>query len=266
MSKIPMPEEDYGINELIEQALSANEKMAKYLSYSPIVNSRDMLLGIKEISDKKDELSNNSGKLNVGLLAAKSLDFESTDSLLYEYGTVLHEVWAAVSKFINPNFILPPSDINQRKAYDFYNKNGYEHNRIMNHLSCIDFTKGVEVIGLSKNPIVGQWKIPSISQGDYYADLNNSVTPNCLGINDEQEDKNGHKSKRIEHKYELQIDAVDVVTVLKSIAAGVLDTWSVKSVSVPTNGGCIQYFNANDKCKFKQIFPQIRPGSLFNNP
>lgn len=266
MSKIHMPEEDYQIDKLIKKALRANEEMTKYLSYSPIVNSRDMLLRIQEISDKKHELSNNSDQLNVGLLAAKSLDFESTDSLLYKYGTVLHEVWAAVSKFINPNFIFPPSDINQRKAYDFYNKNGYEHNRIMSHLSCIDFKEDVEITDLSKDDIKGQWKIPSISQGDYYADLNNSVTPNCLGINDEQEDKNGHKSKRIEHKYELQIDAVDVVKVLKSVAAGVRDTWSVKSASVKTSGGCIQYFNANDKCKFKQIFPQNRPGSLFNNP
>jgi hypothetical protein len=45
------------------------------------------------------------------------------------------------------------------------------------------------------------------------------------------------------------------IIVLKSIAAPVLDTWSIKGQQFQTKGGCTQYFNANDKAHFKQVYP-----------
>lgn len=136
-------------------------------------------------------------------------------------------------------------------AYNFYKSQGYNDSRILSHLAGIDFTKNVKIIDLTNGDIKAQWKIPAIGQGDYYAEVNNNntVSPYCLGINDQQQDKNGRISNRIEHKYELQIE----ITVLKSVAASVLDTWSVKSNPVQTQGGCKQYFNAKDKSQFKQI-------------
>lgn len=118
-------------------------------------------------------------------------------------------------------------------------------------MSCIDFTHKIEIITLRKISKCKQWKIAFIPQGDYYSDTNKNIKPNCLGINDYQENKSGSILRRIKHTYELQKD----IEALQSVALGVLDTWSVKSMPIQTRGGCIQYFNSNDKPDFKQIKP-----------
>lgn len=249
--------DDRKFNELVDEALTFNENLTKYRDYPPMFNSKMMLREISEHWDKKDYLFMNQTRLDVGLLAAKALDFERNyDQDLYEYATILHNTWAAaLLNVINQPFLKPTSGP-QRVAYDFYAKHNYDHDRIGDHLKGIDFNVPFPIndATLDKSFVVGQWKIPPISQGDYYAEINNVVKPDCLGINDLQQDENtGATSRRIEHHYELQKDTV----VLRSVAAAVLDTWSVKNPRPPkqTSGGCTQYFNANDKEEFKQIYP-----------
>ena len=242
------------LGQLVDEALAANEGLIEYANYPPIFNSRMMLLEISKHQNNKDYLFMNQSRLNDGLLAAKALDFEREyDRDLYVYAAVLHDTWAAVLTLIGKQFRKPK--LNPKKiAYDFYDKHNYDHNRIGSHLLGINFNFPIQISTLNKLFIVGQWKIPSISQGDYYAEINNVVNPDCLGINDLQEDKNtGTISRRIEHRYECQKDIV----VLQSVAAPVLDTWSIKSPPHPkkTSGGCTQYFNASDKKSLKQIYP-----------
>lgn len=210
-----------------------------------------MLLEIFEHRYNKDYLFMNQARLNVGLLASKALDFERDyDRALYDYATVLHNTWAAFLNAINQPFKTPHSGW-PLFVYNFYLRHKYDHNRIGSHMTGIDFNFPVGISTLNKGFIVGQWKIPPILQGDYYADINASVKPDCLGINDLQADQNGLISRKIEHNFELQ----DNVDALRSVAAAVLDTWSVKGLPKLTSGGCTQYFNANDKKEFNQIYP-----------
>jgi len=45
------------------------------------------------------------------------------------------------------------------------------------------------------------------------------------------------------------------VTVLESVAAAVLDDWSVPGQKCQTKGGATQYFNHNDRRKIKKTNP-----------
>lgn len=237
------------ISEVIQQALTEHGKLREYASYAPIYNSnlmlREMLNFVKTKLNPSDTEIN---KLNVGLLAAKALDF---DNRFNEYATLLHNVWGNFLSFLNKSRAIPLLG-DQRDAYDFYLRHGFNQDQILNHLDGIDFGIGKKIdtkYKLNQNDSVAQWKTLCIPQGNYYADK--GKTPNCLGIHDRQEDYVGHVSVRIEHLFDLQAQ----IEVLKSVAESVLDTWSVKGHQFQTKGGCIQYFNANDKIQFKQVSP-----------
>jgi hypothetical protein len=138
-----------------------------------------------------------------------------------------------------------------RIAFNFYLRHGYFRNQIMSHLSGIDFSQPLnDRFMLHNENIVTQWCLPCIPQGDYYTEKQpidkNHHLPGCVGVNAMQEDYLGNVGNRIEHKYSLNGEVI----VLKSVAAAVFDTWSVKGLPVRTEGGCIQYFNANDKSAF----------------
>lgn len=248
-----MGEKGGDIGKLINSAIKFSDRLGEFANYPPVANSKAMLKDILENRSRRGYLIENIDRLNVGLLAAKGLDFEGVGHELYNYATKLHNVWNAVSSMIS----APPSgnlSHEEKMAYDFYKNQGYDHNRIMGHLMGIDFKKKPYLRTLKEKKIIAQWKIASISQGDYYAKVDglvNFVTPDCLGINDEQSDMQGKVLKRFEHKFELQCE----VDFLCSFAAAVLDTWSVKSQHKKTKGGCIQYFNAKDKKKIILINP-----------
>lgn len=229
------------------------EHLKDFNDYAPVFNSLNMLKQLEanlQSNNYKSALLNNLNEVNVGLLAAKFLDSEEKNSILYAYATTLHQVWIKVLNLLQISTFAPaPHQI--WKAYNFYKKHKYDHSRIINHLSCIDFTCPIQIESLTTSLKVSQWKIPSLHQGDYYCELRNCITPSCLGIHDYQQDKSGSIHRRIKHTYELQKN----ILVLQSFARGVLDTWSVKSRSIQTLGGCIQYFNSNDKTDFKQIGP-----------
>lgn len=183
--------------------------------------------------------------MNIGLLAAKALDF---DTSFIDYSQLLHNVWGSFLSFLNKPYTIPPSGP-KKDVYKFYIKQGFTDNQAKNHMQGIDFLKKINTnFTLNKNDKVAQWRNPNIlQQGNYYSE--SGKTPSCLGIHDEQEDYQGNKGKRVEHMFSLQKE----ITCLESHAAPVLDSWSFKGLLVLTQGGCVQYFNAKDKIQFQKI-------------
>lgn len=250
-----MDDRDHDLSELIQKALNENEKLREYSGYAPIYNSNIILHQINDyIKNNSIPSLDDEQRLNVSLLAAKALDFDDRFKI---YTLLLHYIWNGFLLFlIKPRAIPLLSD--QRKAYDFYLRHGFTCNQIWGHLDGIDFGIGklfVADFELNQGDIIAQWKALCIPQGNYYTDQENDTDqrnlPDCLGVYKKQTDYLGHESSRIEHRFKLQSD----VTVLKSVAAAVLDTWSIKNEQHQTAGGCIQYFNACDKMQFKQVHP-----------
>ncbi len=250
-----MDNREADLSGLIRRALEEHAKLSEYSEYSPIYNSKLMLNEIDTRVENKILSVSEEQKLNVGLLAAKSLDF---DDRFKKYALLLHHVWYKFLVFFNKIKVIPLSGC-ERDAYNFYLHHKFIHNQIVNHLYGIDFNKPIDVnYKIRKSIAVTQWKALRILQGNYYANKNILIQtnlPSCLGIHDKQEDDLGNETARIEHHFELQSDVI----FLKSIAAPVLDTWSVKMTNgqqgFPTTGGCTQYFNANDKVQCRQISP-----------
>lgn len=244
-----MDNRERSISEIIDQALNEYEALREYASYAPIYNSNLMLREmLNYVNNKSSPYDTEINKLNVGLLAAKSLDF---DNRFNKYATSLHTAWSGFLSFLNKPRAIPLLG-DQRDAYDFYLRHGFSQNQIWSHLDGIDFGIGKDfdaAFQLNQHGNVIQWKTLCIPQGNYYGDK--GKTPNCLGIHDRQEDYLGHVSVRIEHLFVLQTKII----VLKSMAASVLDTWSIKGQQFQTKGGCTQYFNANDKAQFRQVHP-----------
>lgn len=238
-------------SELIQRAREEQKKLIAYSKYAPIYNSNIILNRLNNyIKNNLTPTQEEEKELNISLLAAKSLDF---DGHFKDYAFLLHDVWSGFLAFLNkPRTISLSGD--ERIAYNFYLNHGFSHNQILGHLDGIDFTKSIDAnFKLHQNTIATQWKALCIPQGNYYADKGRN--PSCLGVYKKQTDYPGHISSRIEHHFRLQSD----VTVLKSIAASVIDMWSIKIRNKPhkhrTKGGCTQYFNAKDKIQFQQIQP-----------
>jgi hypothetical protein len=177
------------ILEIIKQALTEHERLGQYSSYAPIYNSKSMLLKMQQYvnADYRPPVDhiNQFSEWNVGLLAAKALDF---DFRFETYTMLLHDAWNGFLTFLNRPRTIPLSG-NQRDAYNFYLSHGFSQNRIWNHLDGIDFGIGKDfdaAFQLNQHGTATQWKTLCIPQGDYYGDK--GKTPNCLGIHDRQED------------------------------------------------------------------------------
>lgn len=239
---------------LLEKAKAENEKLLRdYGNYPPIHNSKGMLAQISGYIDLSvhDLSDQNLNEINVGLLAAKSLDFDSNFS---QYAMTLYKVWSSFLIFQHRPFSVPIRGA-KRVAYQFYKSHGFSDPEIIGHFAGIDFSKSVSVINLSIGKRLAQWKAVKMPQGNYYGELNKN--PSCLGIHDKQEDFSGNIYKRIEYCYEVsQSTKIQTgVDVLETIANKVIDTWSIKNCKYPTSGGCLQYFNSNDKQHLKKIYP-----------
>ena len=256
---------DDEVKKLIDATFGLYSDLRKYTEYPPVYNSRNMLKEISLYLDNPGYIRTNKDRLNVGLLAAKSLDFDR-DELLYQYATQLHAVWHAVLILIGQQPFEKPKVEPQKTVFEFYAKQGYldsngndDVERICNHMTGIDFSFSVNIVSLPSQYVLAQWKLPIIQQGDYYAEPIPVVSPDCLGINSYQAAYGGGPiARRIEHKYKLNIDyeyrlKKDEVKFLQSVAAAVLDTWSVKGYPVQTSGGCTQYFNSKDRNSIKLI-------------
>jgi len=192
----------------------------------------------------------------VGLLAAKALDFYPGKTIK-DYANCLHKIWSLFLRIIGRPYAITPE---KRQAYNFYISHKYDYYKACSHMGGIDFSKPVYLYELKSQTKVYQWKAKNIPQGNYYAKFPGrqkrnyyakpASTPSCLGIHDEQQDKNTENIEHREpHGYKINSD----IEVLCSIAASVIDTWSITDEKHLTQGGCVQYFNENDKDEFKEV-------------
>lgn len=235
---------------LIQKALDQSKDLPD--SYPPIHNSKLALNTITNLLKDSSDFFNfrqlllNRSDLNVGLLAAKGLDFFDKKTNFYLYATCLHMLWYFIFPLHFASF-----GAKQALAYKFYKKHGYEDARISSHFYGIDFYKPVFIRLLLKPRKVYQWRIKEDEKGDYFAEWK-KAKPDCLGISSYKKDKKGGIHKRKKYIY----DVDNQVEVLTSYAASVLDWWSLEWPNfIQTSGGCVQYFNHNDKESFIQISP-----------
>ena len=121
------------------------------------------------------------------------------------------------------------------------------HSAIRDHLKGVDFKKPVEIVDLSKGKKLSQWQIPGSSQGNYYSEV--GVKPEKLGINPRAQNRVTKEIfARIPKTYRLK----ENLSVLKSTANSIKDTWSIKSEPLVVEGGEIQYFTTN-----KNVFEEL---------
>lgn len=236
-----MDNAELNIKKLIENWSYEFSKLnSQFHNYSPIFNSKEMIKKISKMISSNVEIKDGDlDELNIGLLAAKSLDFAQQ---FIDYSQSLHDLWHAFLLFCKKPFIINTNS--KRMAYNFYQKqNGFRNNKnkILSHLQGIDFNEKVDDQCIKyKNSFIFQWKLQSIQKGNYYADFNS--VPDCVGIHSEQDNLFGNAKKRVKCKFNLMTDIV----FLKTTANAAVDTWSIKGRVFMTKGGCYQYFNSNE--------------------
>ncbi len=238
---------DFAMN--MREALDAYRKLTNK-NYAPIFNSYKKLLEINEHykTNTRNLDENQIDLINVGLIAAKALDF---DTDFKDYAGKLHKVWRSFIYFLSVTYskyntgnLLGPRLI----AYNFYRKQNFTDADAMGNMQGIDFSKSInDQFILRKTEQFAQWRNPNITeQGNYYTDPGNS--PNCLGIHYKEQNKaTGDINIRAERIYTVQTNVI----CLKSYAADVLDIWSIPNQSFNAKGGCIQYFNALNAADFQ---------------
>lgn len=227
------------LNELkdsIKKSRAEFERLAEFQNFAPIYNSIESISRIERNIEDKVFLSENIDFLNLGLLAAKALDYFPA---FQSYAESLHEIMGNLFLYLGQPFTPPVFPSPQKIAYDFYKRFNFSDKKIHSHLQGIDFRFKVSTPQLGAHRILAQWKLMSLPSGDYYCYLGKN--PDCLGINSKQEDLKGKIGTRTEHRYKIN----QKLEFLMSTAAPVLDIWSVQSQPVQTRGGCIQFFNAD---------------------
>lgn len=131
--------------------------------------------------------------------------------------------------------------IEQRKitAQSFYEKIGFDQDKIVDHLRGIDFNKPVEVITIKKGTEAIQYQIPGAPVGNYFA-LPNSPG-NQLGF---------YTSGRVAKSY----IATEDFKALESTAASTIDDWSMRQYGweIETPGGSKQFFTNPNLWKLKK--------------
>lgn len=144
---------------------------------------------------------------------------------------------ARVASRIDPLYKAEAVVSRQALARDFYQAAGWPDNRISNHLKGIDFNQPVEVVLIKKGEVWTQHGTPGAPIGNYFA---KPGTPaKGLGV---------YPHGTVEGTYEAQAD----LFVLRSKAAAITDTWSVKGWRIEVPGGETQYF-VPDPSKMKRI-------------
>jgi RHS repeat-associated protein len=111
-------------------------------------------------------------------------------------------------------------------AFRFYREAGFPASRAWDHMRGIDFSHPVERELLPKGKTLAQHKMGD-GLGNYFAEP--GTLPTNLGIS---------PAGRIE----TTLTSTRAATALKSTAASVLDTWTVKGSPYVTNGGATQFF------------------------
>jgi hypothetical protein len=134
-----------------------------------------------------------------------------------------------------------------RIATEFYTSQGFDAASIPDHLKGIDFSQPVEVVPLPAGTRVIQYQVPGGRQGSYYAPV--GTPPGNLGIAAQGTDRaTGAIVDKVANVYVL----TEEVSVLRSSANAVNDTWSIRGQVISTAGGGTQYFTTG-KAAFEAV-------------
>ncbi len=243
------------ILESIGTALSLYENLeVSVQEYIAIKNSSLMLRELKE--KFQGELISwedlDFDYLDVGLLAVKALDLYDKENVK-SYSRQLCNVSILVQQFYGQIRAITGARL---IAYKFYRKHGFNDVEAKKRLHCIDFSRNVNVRIYNKNYSIYQWHYPGRrGVGDWSSPIQ-GINPTFLGIHQFGEDLKGNQGLKVEHKFNLQSD----IEFLESIAASIVDTWSIsrkKSTGFLTAGGAVQLFNRVNKrmMKFDKHMP-----------
>ncbi len=255
---------------------SSNLKENFVVEYNFIEDKLDKLRKIYDNIIEGKELPNNSqsdnifNHHNIGLMLAKTSSIEKDYK---DLANSLHKLWWSFLLHIGQRKVSIflrglQYNVKMRIAFSFYRSHEFDFFKSISHMQGIDFESDVEIIIVKKNYPLEQWSAidPKKNQGNYYGyggdhnhnestmNENSKSRPDCLGINPYQKINNDEKERekrkykeREKRKYRVFKNTL----CLKSIAAGVLDIWSVPEKPYDADGGCAQYFNAKNKINFK---------------
>lgn len=112
---------------------------------------------------------------------------------------------------------------------------------IISHVSAAETNRRIAFIDLEKGTVLYQWVRPGGWIGDYYAG-GSDVTPSELGASPEVTDPLDETRTVPRVQLEFVVARVDKLSAAVTTAKAVVDTWSVKNVPVPTEGGAEQYY------------------------
>lgn len=196
---------------------------------------RITLRKMKEVEDKRGRKTNSASENAVNIEMAESkadaaIPQKERAIPLHDDNTIAKSSGSSVAQV----------KARKKVAFSFYEDQGMPAHKIEGHLSGIDFEKPVEVVILPKGKVVDQYQVPDGPQGNYYAPK--GTPPSALGISSRAKDWNtGELVTKTVTSYETN----SRVSVLKSTAAEIEDTWSVPNESIKTDGGGTQFFNMN---------------------
>jgi hypothetical protein len=114
-------------------------------------------------------------------------------------------------------------------AHDFYANAGYEGERLIGHLQGIDYTQPVDLTQLESGTTYVQHVLDG-TKGNYFAEL--GTPAETLGVN---------PAGRVP----LQFTPAESVAALRSTAAKITDTWTVRGTPFEAQGGGTQLFVPN---------------------
>ena len=123
-------------------------------------------------------------------------------------------------------------------ASNYFSSQGISEADANSYMKGIDFSQPVDVQTLNVNKPLWQYQAPGAPQGNWYS-FDPNVTPSELGISP---DGVNRAAGIIQPKILNQYGTGQSVSVLRSTAAAVEDTWSVPGQSYPAVGGERQIF------------------------
>lgn len=122
--------------------------------------------------------------------------------------------------------------LTRQEVVEFYRRLGWPESKISDHLTGIDFSKPVTVEVLPKGTIVQQWS--KLKPGT----VNEPLIGNYVTVPGTSANEVGVYSG---NRVAVLLRANQDTFVLKSTAAGITDSWSVRGTAFPTTGGGPQY-------------------------
>jgi len=132
---------------------------------------------------------------------------------------------------------------NQKTAYDYFKSKGYPDRKTKEFMNGIDFNKPVYVETINSGKTLWQYQAPGGRQGNWYSPTP-KAKPTELGISPKGK---APDTKIVEFKQLNIYQTKQKTEFLRSTAAPVKDTWSIKGKSISTRGGAQQLFTPDNK-------------------